>query len=176
MMEVLIAVVVLALGVIGAAGLQLTALRSAQQATMQAQAIQLATEMADKMRADVSQMRLAASNNPFLNVDFKNSTTLSAPATLCYAANCTEAQLAAFEIFEWESRIRDLLPDGRAKICRDNTPYPNRSLDWSCDGAGPVVIKIGWQGKGINGELERYSTEANEAMAPKIALLVKADL
>ncbi|MFD2273251.1 type IV pilus modification protein PilV [Undibacterium arcticum] len=48
LIEVLISVFVLALGVIGAAGMQLVAMRTGQQSGAQSLAVQLATEMADK--------------------------------------------------------------------------------------------------------------------------------
>ena len=45
LIEVLISVFVLAVGVIGAAGMQLTALRTTQQSVFQTKALHLATEM-----------------------------------------------------------------------------------------------------------------------------------
>jgi len=51
LIEVLIAVFVLALGVIGVAGMQLTAMRTSQQSAFQTTAVELPAEMADKMRA-----------------------------------------------------------------------------------------------------------------------------
>src|SRR5690606_15894095 len=51
LIEVLVAVFVLAVGVIGAAGMQLAALRTTQQSSFQTRALHLAAEMADYMRA-----------------------------------------------------------------------------------------------------------------------------
>lgn len=158
MIEVLVSVFVLALGVVGAAGMQLIALRTGQQSSIQSTATQLATEMADKMRANAAQMNVSDAVNLFLAVDYDSSAgTLSPPAKLCYTtASCSAAELAAHDIYEWEKRIQQTLPSGRVKICRDSAPATLVAgvLSWSCTAyAGsvvnnaPMVIKVGWHGK-----------------------------
>jgi prepilin-type N-terminal cleavage/methylation domain-containing protein len=69
LVEVLIAVFVLALGVIGAAGLQLAAVRTSQQSGYQTIAVELANELADKMRSSDAQMKLSDSANVFANIN-----------------------------------------------------------------------------------------------------------
>src|SRR5690606_29049477 len=73
LIEVLVAVFVLAVGVIGAAGMQLAALRTSQQSSFQTRALHLAAEMADVMRANVGQMKRADAANPYLHVDYRAS-------------------------------------------------------------------------------------------------------
>ena len=63
LIEVLIAIFVVALGVIGAAGLQLTSIRTSQQSSFKSVAVQLANELADKMRSNDAQMKLSDSSN-----------------------------------------------------------------------------------------------------------------
>ena len=175
LIEVLIAVFVLALGVIGVAGMQLTAMRTSQQSAFQTIAVELAAEMADKMRTNDQQLKLPDGGNPFLTVDYQSqSGAPSAAGTTCYGtgANCSAQELAVFDINEWEKRIQASFPTSRAKICRDGQPWDigAKSLTWDCDSSsGSIVIKIGWQAKNPDGSL---AVERGISFPPIVALTV----
>jgi type IV pilus assembly protein PilV len=182
MIEVLIAIFVLVIGVIGAAGLQMAALRSTQQAAFQTVALQLASELADKMRANDQAMRVMKDGkaaNPFIGIDYAAKDTPTSPNVFCYGdmANCNAADLAAFDIYEWQSRLRAVLPSARAVVCRDSTPWSDGTDNyrWDCDSAdaanAAVVIKIGWQSKNPDGSLIRDSA-TEKTFAPGLALAV----
>jgi type IV pilus assembly protein PilV len=179
LIEVLVSLLVLTLGVIGVAGMQLAALRTAQQSTFQTTALQLASEMADRMRANDSQMKSTGTDNQFLKVDYTAANGKpTAPAKLCYDAACNAEELARFDVYEWQNRIRSGLPAGRAVICRDASPWDTGAdaLTWDCQpGAGddaPVVIKIGWSARGGNPD---GSLRADRAapLPPAVAITVK---
>jgi type IV pilus assembly protein PilV len=179
--EVMVSVFVLALGVIGVAGMQLTALRTTQQSSFQTVALELATEMAEKMRANASQMAQADELNPFMNVDYKSAADNEpvAPAMNCFgkSASCSAEALAKFDIYEWEKRIKAVLPGGRALICRDARPWDSDigAYRWPCDTTGAmsntasVVIKIGWTAKNPDGSL---IMDANKQFPPGVAIAV----
>lgn len=178
--EVLVSILVLALGVIGAAGMQLTALRTSQQSAIQTTALELATELADKMRANDRAMKASDESNLFLGIDYTTSTAPTVPSRFCYdrSASCDAGQLAAFDIYEWEKRLKEGLPDGRAVICRDAKPWDStaHAYKWECDGgvasvgSAPLVIKIGWQGKNPDGTLIR---DEKKHFPPMIAMIVE---
>jgi type IV pilus assembly protein PilV len=177
LIEVLISILVLALGVIGVAGMQLTALRTSQQSAFQTAALQLASEMADRMRTNDNQAKLADTDNPFLKVDYSSGTgEPKAPDQLCYA-NCTPEALAQFDIYEWEKRLRAALPGGRAVICRDAAPWDAKAgaFTWTCNpgtgNSGSIVIKLGWRAKGRNPDGSVVA--ANTPFPPSVALTVK---
>lgn len=177
MTEVLISVLVLAVGVIGAAGMQLTALRTSQQSAFQTTALQLASEMADEMRANDSQMKLTDKNNPFLDLDYQSTSEdgAAAPGKSCYVDKCDGAELAAFNISEWKKKIKSSLPAGRARICRDSSPWDasTKALSWDCTAgsgnSGSLVIKIGWQEKDPGGTLVK---DAAGQFPPSVAITV----
>ena len=100
--EVLISVLVLAIGLISAAALQLSAIRTTQQSSIQTAAMALAADMSDRMRNNDVVMGLPDGSNPYLRVDFTADQSLNAPAVFCNAsqANCSAAELAEFEIYE----------------------------------------------------------------------------
>jgi type IV pilus assembly protein PilV len=176
LIEILIAVFVLALGVIGAAGMQLMSLRTTQQSAFQTAALQLASEMADKMRANASQMKLSDAQNPFLAVNYKSVTdpVPEPPSKQCYTAQCSSDELAGFDIYELQQKVKDMLPAGRVVICRDAHPWDEsaKALAWDCDDTGDasVVIKLGWQEKAPNGALLK---DANQQILPGVALTVQ---
>lgn len=154
LIEVLISVFVLALGVIGAAGMQLNAMRTGQQSGFQTIAVQLATEMADNMRANANQLNQDDSANPYL-ISYNSATDANptTPGKICYGAavTCNGAELAAFDIYEWEKRLKAALPGGRVVICRDATPWnsTDAALSWTCSytlattNNAPFVIEVG---------------------------------
>lgn len=178
---VLISVFVLAVGVIGAAGMQLTALRTTQQSVFQTKALHLATEMADKMRANVTQMQLDDAINPYLRVDYQASliTTSHQSTHHCYGTDtyCDSGQLASFDIERWLRRIDSELPGGRVRICRDAEPWntANRHFNWDCVAANgmasiaSLVIKIGWSDKNHDG---KSTGDGGKTFAPTIVLTV----
>ncbi|GGI54358.1 hypothetical protein GCM10011430_15320 [Oxalicibacterium solurbis] len=179
LIEVLVAVFVLAVGVIGAAGMQLAALRTAQQSSFQTHALHLATEMADYMRANVGQMRRIDAVNPYLRVDYRASGVAASPASSvnCYGidAQCDEDELAQFEIAEWLRRLAAALPGARTRICRDAAPWDKggQRFRWECTAAqghaiASIVIKIGWRERHADGRL----LHEDGSDAPGIALLV----
>lgn len=178
MTEVLVAILVLAGGVIGSAGMQLTSMRTAQQSTLHTVAMQLAAEMADRMRGNDGRMKLADSDNPFLavNYDAEKDGEPDTPDALCYATACNDEQLAAFAIYEWQKRIQAELPSGRAVICRDALPWDGagNTFVWDCtpgpSEAASLVIKLGWQGKNPDGTLIRNK---NDLFAPSVVLTVE---
>ena len=177
MTEVLVAMLVLSGGVIGAAGMQLTAMRTAQQSGFHSTALLLAAEMADKMRANDSRMRQDDGDNPFLSIsyDAMKDGDPTAPDVLCYTTACDDEELAEFDIYEWKRRIAAALPGGRAVICRETSPWDStrNAFVWDCknDGDGAsLVIKLGWQGKNPDGSLIR---DQNNAIAPSVALTVE---
>jgi len=148
--EIMVSLLVLALGVIGSAALQMTALRTSRDATHRAIALELAADLGDRMRANHRAMALPDAANPYLGVDYR-STMPPRAAGSCHgtAAACDPARLAASDLSEWQARIRAALPPARAVVCRDAAPWAAEAgrLRWDCSGdaAAPVVVKIGWR-------------------------------
>jgi type IV pilus assembly protein PilV len=175
LIEVLIAILLLAAGAVGAAGMQLSSLRGLQHSKFRTAAVELASEMADKMRANSTQMKSAA--NPFVGVDFQASPNESPEApSLCYGAgaNCDSNALAKFDLYEWKVRIAQELPSGRAVICRDGNPWGGSGggLRWECTAPGSddfgLVIKLGWAEKGPDGKLV-----GDGAVLPQVVIAVE---
>lgn len=173
LIEVLVSLFILSLGVIGAASMQLTALRTSQQSGFQHVALQLATDIADQLRLSVAN-NLGDPSNPLLTLDFKNNGKAVTPVAPCYgaASNCDELALAAFGVYEVQSRVALLLPQGRVKVCRDGQPWDDdaNSYRWSCSGGAskaPLVVKLGWRQPSTG-----MPDQAQAPAMPQLVLLV----
>lgn len=173
LVEVLIAVFVLTFGVISVAAMQLTALRMSQQTTFQSTAVQLASELADIMRAHPNEVD--AGKSPFFFDFIANPHEQLAQPMLCYNKNvCNEEQSARFFLYEWRLRLASLLPGARTSVCRDISPWETDagSLTWHCNAnrQANIVIKIGWAGKGYRPD---GTQSVDTKTSPNIAVLVE---
>jgi type IV pilus assembly protein PilV len=149
LLEVLIAVLVLALGLIGGTAMQLHAMRTRHESALLSSATRLAAGMADRIRANAAQLPvyLAA------QYDAHAEPVPQRPGMLCVDEACDAAQLAQLDVYELKRQVRATLPAGRARICRDAQTWAEGRLRWECSGdaAAPVVIKIGWRGRRPDG-------------------------
>lgn len=130
LIEVLIAVVILALGLLGLAGLQSTSLRNNQSAYFRSQATLLAYDIADRVRAN--------SVGDYNNQGETNND--------CVANTCTPAQMAGYDLKQWNSQLSSQLPSGEGVVCKDKTPGDGNSKSaHNCDGIGDAyAVKIWW--------------------------------
>jgi type IV pilus assembly protein PilV len=157
LIEVLVAMFVLALGVVGAAGTQVSAARLRQQAALESEAVQLAASLGARMRVNAAQMALADASNPYLQFryDALDGDPVAPPAQCFGAAACDPAQLAAFDLYEAARLVQGAFPGGRIAVCRDGSGWNAalQAFEWTCaGGAGaPVVVKLGWRAPGSTG-------------------------
>lgn len=169
LLEVLIALLLLALGLVGSAAMQLVAMRVGQQGQLLSQASYVAASLAEHMRANASAARDPSATNPYLMFyDAASGAEPMPPAALCYDTRCDSAQLAQFELYRVQWQVWRQLPGGRLRICHDAHPAAGGRLRWDCDArvSAPLVIKLGWRGKLADGAL------ATADSAPALALTV----
>lgn len=128
LLEVMISLLILALGLLGMTALQNEALRFNYAAFTDSQAQFLLTDMVERIRA-----------NPGSNL-YRISFIEPAPTPPkdCGASGivCSPAEMAAWDIAEWRAFVEDstLLPDGESEIIFDNATRTftiSISYDWS---------------------------------------------
>ena len=172
LVEVLVAVLMLAIGVIGAAGTQLAALRTRHGSALMSEGVQLASSLADRMRANTLQMQRGDGANPYLQLQYNSAAGAPpSPPAMCFAGTaCASEQIAAFDLYELASALHASFPSGRVSVCRDATIWDAAAgkLSWNCaGGAGaPLVIKLGWRERGSGGKT------GLEDVAPMVAMVV----
>ena len=139
LIESMISIFVVSIGFLGFAGLQVTGLAAANDSMFRSKAVYLSYQMADRVRA----------NLPAVALGSYNSLTGTASSPGCITSNCTLAQVAQNDFYEWTAEIASLLPSGAGVICIDSTPDDGAPGDAQCDGAGSVFsIKLWWTEKG----------------------------
>lgn len=99
LIEILITVLVLAIGLLGLAGLQGTSLRNNQSAYVRTQATNLAYEIVDAMRANVTVARAGGYD-------------------IAYGAAPSSSGIAQDDLTNWRARLATTLPTGDSEIVR----------------------------------------------------------
>lgn len=136
LIEVLVSALILAIGLVGVAGLQAFSLKTNQSAFMRSQATALAYDLADRMR----------SNLEGANGDFYDPALAALDANCNTTVGCAPAVMALHDLAEWNAAINTYLPMGQGFVCIDSTPYDGTSAaDPQCDGAGTrFSVKVWW--------------------------------
>ena len=169
LIEVLMAVFVLALALTGMMRMHLTALRAQQQNMYQAGAMLLAVEMAEMIHA----YRAPGDDHPFL-FDYRSGDPIPA-ANDCYGgALCDPSALRAFGIGQWLDTAHVILPAARIRICRDARPWSSGGDGdaWACNGGGGagIVIKLGWRSGPGDGNPAEASKSSAMQRGPQLVL------
>lgn len=162
LLEVLISILVLSFGILGAAGLQASSLQVTREARLQAGAMRLAEELGELMRSNKElATKLTSGTNPYMFDATAGQSPFTKPnCGYPGSANaCTTAgDIAQRDLYEWwqrvqgmedavgKPRVRNELPDARVVVCQDKTLYDASHLpQWTCDNTGgTLVVKIGW--------------------------------
>jgi type IV pilus assembly protein PilV len=111
LMEVLVAVLVLSVGLLGIAGLQVQGTRHAYDAQLHTLAVFQAQDMADRMRSNMAGVRAGDYNS--------RSDTPSSPPS-CGSSTCTAAELADYDVYRWNTDNASFLPSGAGDISCDD--------------------------------------------------------
>lgn len=124
MVEVLVAVVVLSVGLLGMAGLYVTTLRSGSSSISRMQAVYLASDIADRIRA---------------NRNAKADYAAAAGSVIaCETAVCDPTNMAANDLLVWNTLITRQLPNGTGVVAVDTTTVPTTytiTLTWNDPGS-----------------------------------------
>ena len=110
LIESLVALLVLALGILGLAGIQTRTLADTRLTNARAAAIRMSNDIQERMKLNVEAQSLAA--NPYIT----GFGAVAAATTNCNTAPCTAAQLAAFDLAQWKATLSTALPGGDAQI------------------------------------------------------------
>ncbi|NOT10417.1 MAG: type IV pilus modification protein PilV [Methylococcaceae bacterium] len=128
LIEVLIAMLVLAVGLLGMAGLQATSLKNNQSAYNRSQATQLAYDLADRIRANVAGIATYTTIGPGAAV---------AKANCLNTTGCTIADMAENDLYEWNIAVTGTLPSGAGTIAAAAGVY-TITINWDDNRDGSV--------------------------------------
>ena len=158
LIEILVAVVVFSLGLAGTAALVVHNVKTTASAATRSQAVILADQLAESMRAN-----LVAYETANFSVD------PAATATVCRdSTKCTPLVQAQYDVTEWKAEVARLLPAGQAFICTDSTPDDGTPGALACDGLRINVIKIFWTNARFDKERQIANSDIRRLVTPVI--------
>ena len=114
LMEILVTVIVLSIGLLGLAGLQMTGMRDNHSAYLRTQAVTLANDIIDRMRANQDIAKAG-------NYDIDIGTAAATPVAGCTgtgADNCSASDMATLDVSQWKTKLSELLPSGDGSVAR----------------------------------------------------------
>lgn len=112
LLEVLVTMVVMALGLLGYAGLQVASLKNSASAYQRSQATILAYDMIDRMRANRSQ-------------------AVGGTYNIAVGATPGGSGLAGQDLVSWKTLVQNALPGGDAAINVDGTGNTLITIQWA---------------------------------------------
>lgn len=152
LIEVMIALLVLAIGLLGFAAMQTQGISQGQKAYLHSQAMFAAQDMVERMRA-----------NPAGLDSYSLSFSDSAPASAnCRAGACAPAALAAWDKTQWLALLEESLPMGDGQIQMVSTGDPTL-----------VLISIRYR---LNRDLDVHDQSINKNMAAEYVYELRAQL
>lgn len=124
LIEVLVAVVILALGLIGLAGLQATGLANNQSAYNRSQVSQLAYDISDRMRSNASSAAAyVAATAPGSIPSCPNGTINPCTSCTTAATQCDGATMVSKDVFDWTTALSTTIPGGVGRVTTEGQFY-----------------------------------------------------
>lgn len=137
LIEVMMAVLVFSVGLIGLSGLLIATFRSNQTGYQRTQAEFIAMSMADRMRANPLGVWAGGYNS--------TAYPLTGVQACTTASACTPTKLALRDQYLWSSQLKTFLPNASASIACTNGATPDAAqLLVRPPYAGNCVMRINW--------------------------------
>lgn len=157
LIEVLVAVMIFSIGLVGLAGLLIMATHSNQAAYLRTQVVYLAHNMADRMSANPAAVWDGSYNSSSYPV------AASATATCTATAPCTPDALATYDKQMWSTQLTTFLPSAKASINCDNgsagfTPSSSQ-YGMRPPYGGNCIMKILWSERGAGDASHRSAAQ-----------------
>lgn len=141
LVEVLVALFVLSVGLLGLAALQTTGLKFNHQSYERTQAVMQAYDIIDRMRVNKS------GSGAVINTAYNNVALGAVPgSTDCTSTSCSGDQLAEYDIRKWNNANASLLAEGKGAICKGSFTNDANGYPASCAEAGSIYhIAVAWK-------------------------------
>jgi type IV pilus assembly protein PilV len=152
LIEIMVSIVVIAIGLLGLAGLQVNALKFQKTSSLRSEAVQAAYDLSERMRSNVAGVLIG---QYLYATDYSTTVaTVPMPPNDCTVAVCLPAQIAANDIQEWLRGLRQTLVGGAGYVVAV-AGAPNTfdvtimwreqnlaALDPTCPGAAAPIVGV----------------------------------
>ena len=149
MIEVLVTLLIISLALLGTAGLQAYSMRLNQGGQFRSLAVFLAADLAERMEAN----RTSAVAGDYVVASTDGAAFLAGAAavsTACVTAACSAAQLAAYDLSQWQSAVATTLPQSSWSVAQVISGTQ-----------GTYTITINWVDRRTN--TDRAAADANSS-------------
>lgn len=146
LLEVLIALIVFSIGLLGVAAMLVSAVRGNHQAYHHSQAVYVATAMADGMRANLAAVNAGAYNIGWTGTSAGNSCT-----------SCDSTSLAARDLAAWAQMASQRLPGGQIQVACNaiaSSSFTPAAYNGTC------TLGVRWSEVGDTGQSQASSDRA----------------
>lgn len=115
LIEVLIALIVMSVGMLGIAGLYVHSMQAGRTSLFRHNAVTLAGDVADRIRA-----------NPLAGSAYEDTGPVTTPSEPdCIGEDCSAAEMAASDIYLWDRQADSTLPDGDVRVSYEGGAVPS---------------------------------------------------
>ncbi len=164
MIELLVAVLVMGIGVLGITGLQVASMQNNREALLRGEAAQMAYSILDRIRAN----RIGGAAIVGLAYDGLAIGDAPPNANDCQAGNCSQAQMVAFDLAVWKCSLGSFDTDaGCVALRAANVLPPTNQQPGLPQGDGSVavngatgVVTVTVQWMGSNNQLQTFALES----------------
>jgi len=169
LLEILITVLVLSIGLLGLAGLQVSSMKSNHSSYLRTQATILGYDIADRMRANPAGTYVATAD--YIVNTAVDPYTVDTPTTTAGCSTvpgCTTAQMANTDINQWRVDLATALPGGTGVICNDDSPNDGTDATSANNGCPAtcttmpacslLTVKIWWDDDRDGSGFKRFTT------------------
>ncbi|MCU7918670.1 MAG: type IV pilus modification protein PilV [Candidatus Thiodiazotropha sp. (ex Epidulcina cf. delphinae)] len=146
LVEVLVSAVIIGIGLMGVAALQVTALQGSTDAQYRSRTADLVSSLADRMRANQSAV------NSYISAVPAGNCAATVPAAICAmqpnaadltgVSQCTPDQMAAYDLWEIRCNAETDLPGGQVAVSCNDGDLTDAIL---CSDMSSFRINITWQ-------------------------------
>lgn len=139
LIESLVSLIILSVGALGYAALQVDGAAKNASALRRTKATQLSYEMSDRIRANQGGVAAGA---------YAKLTSSAGLPSCSTAPPCNPVDMAALDFAQWLANVERALPAGKGVVCLTSTPAAGTAADPACNGKGSnLVIKVFWTEK-----------------------------
>jgi len=132
LLEVMVAMVIFAVGLLGLAGIQALSLETSHSSFSRSQAVLLAYEMVDRIKANSG----VAGNYVTAH---GNAAAEPASANKCDAFTCGFTEMAAFDLWQWKTALADNLLSGDGSVVNTAGTTYTITVHWDEDRTGATL-------------------------------------
>ena len=137
--EVLIAIFVLSVGLLGATALQLTSKRASQEALQRVTATTLTQDIVERMRSNPADL------STYTNAGTGRALTGTTMTAVDCSSTCTSSQLAQYDLYEWERALSGVTAQsGGSNV--GGLVSPTGCVSGPAGGSGVYTLAIAWRG------------------------------